>query len=45
MQVLYKMAETGAIDKNIANDLSLALAPYDGKDLPVFHFPLSDINS
>jgi hypothetical protein len=34
MQVLYKMADTGVIDKNITNDLSIALAPYDGKDLP-----------
>jgi hypothetical protein len=34
MQVLYKMADAGGVDKNITNDLSLALAPYDGKDLP-----------
>ena len=34
MQILNKMADTGVIDKNITNDLSIALAPYDGKDLP-----------
>jgi HD-GYP domain-containing protein (c-di-GMP phosphodiesterase class II) len=34
MQVLYKIAEKGEIDKNIVNDISLALASYDGKDLP-----------
>ncbi|MDR0290780.1 MAG: HD domain-containing protein, partial [Treponema sp.] len=34
MQVLCKIAEAGEIDKNIVNDISLALASYDGKDLP-----------
>jgi HD-GYP domain-containing protein (c-di-GMP phosphodiesterase class II) len=34
MQVLYKIAETGGIDRNIVNDISLALAAYDGKDFP-----------
>jgi len=39
MQVLRKMAEAGGVDQNIVNDLSLALAPFCGKDLP----PASDI--
>jgi HD-GYP domain-containing protein (c-di-GMP phosphodiesterase class II) len=34
MQILSKIAETGEIDKTIVNDLAIALAPYDGKDLP-----------
>jgi HD-GYP domain-containing protein (c-di-GMP phosphodiesterase class II) len=34
MKVLRKMADSGDIDKDIVNDISLALAPYDGKDLP-----------
>jgi HD-GYP domain-containing protein (c-di-GMP phosphodiesterase class II) len=34
MQVLRKIAEAGEIDRNIVNDISLALASYDGKDLP-----------
>lgn len=34
MQILYKMAESGSIDKNIVNDLSIALAPFDGNGLP-----------
>ena len=34
MQVLYQMADSGRIDGNIAKDLSIALAPFDGGDLP-----------
>jgi len=34
MQVLNKMAEAGELDKKIVNDLSVALAPYNGKDIP-----------
>ena len=34
MQILYNVAEKGEIDKNIVNDISIALASYDGKDLP-----------
>ena len=34
MQVLFNMADSGKLDRNIANDISLALASYDGKDLP-----------
>ena len=34
MQILYKMADDGGIDRNIANDISIAMAPYDGIDLP-----------
>jgi HD-GYP domain-containing protein (c-di-GMP phosphodiesterase class II) len=33
MLILNEMADTGKIDKDIIKDLSLALAPYDGKDL------------
>jgi HD-GYP domain-containing protein (c-di-GMP phosphodiesterase class II) len=39
MQVLYKMAEIGSIDNNIVKDISIALAPYDGKDLPSPEIP------
>ncbi|MCL2184285.1 MAG: HD domain-containing protein [Treponema sp.] len=34
MQILYKMADDGALDKNIVNDLSIALAPFDANGLP-----------
>ena len=34
VQIMRKMADSGALDINIVNDMSLALAPYDGKDLP-----------
>ena len=34
MQILYKMADDGGIDKNIVNNLSSAMAPYDGIELP-----------
>jgi HD-GYP domain-containing protein (c-di-GMP phosphodiesterase class II) len=34
MQVLYQIAESGGIDRDILNDISIALAPCDGKDLP-----------
>ena len=34
MQVLYKIADSGGIDKTIAKDIDTALAPFDGKDLP-----------
>ena len=33
MQVLFKIADNGGIDKKIVEDISLALAPYDGRDL------------
>jgi HD-GYP domain-containing protein (c-di-GMP phosphodiesterase class II) len=35
MQILNEMANADALDKAIVNDLSTALAPFDGKDLPV----------
>jgi len=35
MEILHKMAENGALDKKIVDDISIALAPYDGKDLPL----------
>jgi HD-GYP domain-containing protein (c-di-GMP phosphodiesterase class II) len=34
MPILYEMAGSGKIDKDIVNDLNTVLAPYDGKDLP-----------
>jgi len=34
MQILFKMAEAGELDKNIVNDIYIALAPFDGKDIP-----------
>jgi HD-GYP domain-containing protein (c-di-GMP phosphodiesterase class II) len=34
MLILNEMADTGKIDKDIVKDINLALAPYDGKDLP-----------
>jgi len=34
MQILYEMADAGKIDNDITKDLGLALAPYDGKDMP-----------
>ena len=34
MQILNKMADDGGIDKNIVNNLSAAMAPYDGIELP-----------
>jgi HD-GYP domain-containing protein (c-di-GMP phosphodiesterase class II) len=34
MQILYKMADSGGIDGDIAKDIDVALAPYEGKDLP-----------
>ncbi|MCL2211266.1 MAG: HD domain-containing protein [Treponema sp.] len=34
LQIMYKMADDGGIDRNIVNDISIAMAPYDGIDLP-----------
>ena len=34
LEIMYKMADEGGIDINIVNDISTAMAPYDGKDLP-----------
>jgi HD-GYP domain-containing protein (c-di-GMP phosphodiesterase class II) len=34
IKILYEMADTGKIDADIVKDLSLALAPYDGKEMP-----------
>jgi len=34
MKVLYKLASAGGVDENIAKDIDIALAPFDGKDLP-----------
>ena len=34
MQILCKMADAGDIDGNIVNDLDIAMAPFDEKDLP-----------
>ena len=34
MQILYKMADNGEVDRNIANDIAAAMAPYDGIELP-----------
>ena len=35
IQLLYKMADMGGIDRNIVNDMNDALAPFDGKDVPM----------
>jgi len=35
LQIMYKMADDGGIDKNIVNDISIAMALYDGIDLPM----------
>jgi hypothetical protein len=34
MQIIYEMANTGKIDGDIAKALDIALAPYNGKDMP-----------
>jgi len=34
MKLLYEMAETKKIDMDITKNMDIALAPYDGKDLP-----------
>jgi HD-GYP domain len=34
MRILYEMAGMGKIDEQITKDLDIAIAPYDGKDLP-----------
>ena len=34
MQIMQKMADNGKIDGGIVKDISIALASYDGKDLP-----------
>jgi len=34
MKLLYEMADTRKIDMDITKNLDIALAPYDGKDLP-----------
>jgi HD-GYP domain-containing protein (c-di-GMP phosphodiesterase class II) len=34
MQILYKFADDGRIDKNIVKDIAIVLAPYDGRDIP-----------
>jgi len=34
LQIMYRMTDEGAIDKNIVNDISIAMAPFDGIDLP-----------
>jgi len=34
MKILYEMAETGKIDRDIVKDLDAALVPYDCKDMP-----------
>jgi len=39
MLVLRKMADAGGIDGDIVNDMSAALAHFDGKDLPPPDFP------
>jgi HD-GYP domain-containing protein (c-di-GMP phosphodiesterase class II) len=34
MQILYQMADNGGIDRTIADNMAIALAPYDGVELP-----------
>ena len=34
MQILYKMADSGGIDRSVADDLSLAFMHHDGRELP-----------
>jgi len=35
LQIMNKMADNGEIDRNIVNDISIAMAPYDSIDLPL----------
>ncbi|MCL2232415.1 MAG: HD domain-containing protein [Treponema sp.] len=34
MQILHKMVSAGEVDGDIANDINIALAPFDGKNVP-----------
>jgi len=34
LEIMYKMADDGGIDRNIVNDISIAMKPYDSIDLP-----------
>jgi len=34
MEILYKMMNAGEIDGSIVNDINIALAPFDGEDVP-----------
>ena len=34
MQILRKFADNGEVDANIVNDINIALAPFNGKDVP-----------
>ena len=41
MKILFKMAGNAEVDENIVNDMNIALAPFDGKDLPMPKFNVS----
>jgi len=34
LEIMYKMADNGGIDRNIVNDISIAMLPYDSKEVP-----------
>ena len=38
LEIMYKMADDGSIDINIVNDISIAMKPYDCKDLPPVNY-------
>jgi len=38
LEIMYKMADDGAIDRSIVNDISIAMKPYDGKELPFVNY-------
>jgi len=44
MQILYNMADNGGIDRNITDAIFIALAPYDGKELPPPEFSLDKLS-
>jgi len=38
LEIMYKMADDGSIDRNIVDDMSIAMKPYDGKELPPVNY-------
>ena len=38
LEIMYKMADDDSIDTNIVNDISIAMKPYDCKDLPPVNY-------
>ena len=41
MNILYKMADAGELDETIVKDINIALASFDGKDVPPPQFNVS----